>query len=502
MTREWILQSGTSRKGGITVGLTSLLFVAIGLFLLVGLIQSRFALGSSSSLMDIGGLSGFFQGSFGWIPSFYFSLLLLIWGGLSFVNGELADPLKRVLASVCFLFFFSGLVASLGGTGGSVGGGASASMAALIGVVPSGFFFVVLSLLGLFLSTDWFFYKGFKRFLLPVRIELPEDAGLAEEEESLLLGEVEKQTESTAKTMPRKPSFPVGRLDPGPAKTEAKPVPPRERIRRDRRAPSALAPSPEVPAEDAALDEVLRQARSALEEERKEIFVFHEKLASELVPEEAVSEEAVVSESIAASSHEDDGEAEEVWEGELGSSPVEDGPVPEENDEDLFSTLENESLLEAAGKALDKILEEEGPHFHQTTLEEMKEVVLEPKPRLEREAEREIEPKIEIYNASSSADVTVEPVPAQSLLFPETPPEPEMVHRAAQILLTSRRPLPSLLQRRLGIGLAEAREIFSCLKALGALEEPEGRGPWEPLMTLPEWEEVASRELGKSPSAE
>ncbi len=484
MTREWTLQPGTSRKGGITGGLTSLLLVAIGLFLLVGLIQSRFALGSSLPLMDIGGLAGFFQGNFGWIPSFYFSLLLLIWGGFSFVNGELSDPLKRILASACFLFFFSGLVACLGGKGGSMGGGASASMAALIGVVPSGLFFAVLSLLGLFLATDWFFYKGFKRFLLPIRVEIPEDLGLAAEEESLLVGQLEDESVS----------------------------PPRAGARRDRRVaklaaspPAEVSPVEVVPSEaahDAAnLDQILKKARMDLRGEQKEIFVFHEELEETRVEDRAKDRtkdglEATIRKGQSSSpmdfnKSEYGFDVEEGWEGELGSSPVEDGLVPEEGlDDDLFATLENETLLEEAGKALDKILDEEGPRFHQESLEEMNEVVLDPLPRAE--------PKIEIYKAPPSGEEKKKPSPKQALLFSETPPKPELVHRAAQILLTSRRPLPSLLQRRLGIGLAEAREIFSHLKELGALGEPEGRGPWEPLMTLPEWEELMQQELGKS----
>ncbi|HHI79304.1 MAG TPA: hypothetical protein ENK02_04950 [Planctomycetes bacterium] len=501
MTREWILQPGTSRKGGILGGLISLSLVALGLFVVVGLVQSRFALGGSAALSDIGGLAGFFQGGFGWIPSFYFAILLLIWGGFSFVEGELSNPLKRILASVCFMFFFAGLVGSLGGDGGSMGKGASASMGALIGKVPSAVFFAALTLLGLFLATDWFFYKGFKRFLIPGDLLVREDMGLEGEEERLLLGmgpgvgqSAGKEAEAENDAPPAKPLTRRAekriekRVEKRGEKNPERELGTERSIRSAEPAGRSVeklgeaAPAQPADPVEVRLDRVLQQARTDLDEEPAEVFVFHDEAEDE----------------------------------------------PEDLPDDLFSTLENESLLEAAGKALDKILEEEAPRFRQTTLEDMNEVVLEPQPRVQprpvedaapkaeqgatgREgpakedgqkaapsAETSSDPKIEIYKAHDATS-SKDSVPSQALLFPESPPDPQSIHRAAQILLTSRRPVPSLLQRRMGISLAEAREIFARLQELGALAEPQGRGPWEPLMTLPEWEEVKRLELGETP---
>jgi hypothetical protein len=525
MIREWSLQSGTSRKGGIFVGLTSLLIVALGLFLLVGLIQIRFGLGASAQLGNFGGVAGFFYEGFGWIPSFYFSLLLLIWGGLSFVNGELSDPVKRILASVCFMFFFAGLVSSLGGSGGSMGGGASASMAALIGAVPSGFFFSLLTLLGLFLATDWFFYKGFKRFLLPVPLEIPEDIGLVEEEERQLLNSVEDQSQ------------PSSNFNPNPVQSSGSGFKEKLGRGRGRRGTGRLVPDPlskepsssEKSSEKNGLDKVLQQARVDLEDDREEVFVFDQEIEDEVGGERFAKPSPIENLHVQGLSQGKEAawKAEEVWEGEVHSDPLEDGLESEDLDADLFATLENETLLEAAGKALDKILEEKGPSFHQTTLDDMNEVVLKPQPRVEppmdegealsegrsesnrgthkKSAEEPLlEPKIEIFKETSSSRGSGEnePAPSQALLFSEAPPEPGTIHRAAQILLTSRRPLPSLLQRRMGIGLAEAREVFARLRDLGALGEPEGRGPWEPLMTLPEWEDVMRRVFGESHGVE
>lgn len=383
-------------------------------------------------------------------------------------------------------------------------------MAALIGAIPGGFFFSILSLLGLFLATDWFFFKGFKRFLLPSEVELSVDSGLEKKEEALLL----------AGGLPTTSSIPSSLKVPSP----------RELSKED--------------SEAIELDHVLKQARVELEEGRREVFVFPEETSSEKVeePSDLSSLEKAAHGPSVSRVEVDEWVGEDVWEGEEGSSPLEGEVVAsafdEESDDlkegvlddDFFETLENETLLEAAGRALDKILEEESDRLHQTTLEEMKDVVLEPQARAEpvkaetgnpdpskktvetrglsdgspegilERSDRGLlaEPKIEIYKAPFPEVAHKGEKPEQALLFPETPPDPESIHRAALILLTSRRPLPSLLQRRMGLGLGEAREIFSCLKKLGALREPEGRGPWEPLMTLPEWEEVMRREFGES----
>ena len=77
----------------------------------------------------------------------------------------------------------------------------------------------------------------------------------------------------------------------------------------------------------------------------------------------------------------------------------------------------------------------------------------------------------------------------QEELFAAEPPDPELLDRAARVLLTSRRPTVSLLQRRIGLSYAEARQVMLYMQQLGALAAPDGGGPWGALISLGEWDE-------------
>jgi hypothetical protein len=95
----------------------------------------------------------------------------------------------------------------------------------------------------------------------------------------------------------------------------------------------------------------------------------------------------------------------------------------------------------------------------------------------------------------------LEPMPPERAEKPSSSSEPLKQHalfqepdlafaeidRAADVVLSARRPTPSLLQRRLGIGPGEARELLRVLAQRGALAEPRGSGAWQPLMDLEQW---------------
>ncbi len=70
-------------------------------------------------------------------------------------------------------------------------------------------------------------------------------------------------------------------------------------------------------------------------------------------------------------------------------------------------------------------------------------------------------------------------------------PDAALVNRAVQVVLTASRPTPGLLQRRLDLSFAEARELLMHLEDLDVVRAPHGRGPWEPLIDLREWERRA-----------
>ncbi|MCA8968465.1 MAG: hypothetical protein KDC95_01725 [Planctomycetes bacterium] len=64
---------------------------------------------------------------------------------------------------------------------------------------------------------------------------------------------------------------------------------------------------------------------------------------------------------------------------------------------------------------------------------------------------------------------------------------------AAEIVLSVRRPTPSLLQRRLGVDGLVARGLLDRLAELGAVEEPDDGGAWYPLQTVEEWRASRAR---------
>ncbi|MCB9881358.1 MAG: hypothetical protein H6832_04820 [Planctomycetes bacterium] len=64
---------------------------------------------------------------------------------------------------------------------------------------------------------------------------------------------------------------------------------------------------------------------------------------------------------------------------------------------------------------------------------------------------------------------------------------------AAEIVLSVRRPTPSLLQRRLGVDGLVARGLLDRLAELGAVEEPDDGGAWYPLLSVEEWRASRAR---------
>jgi len=98
----------------------------------------------------------------------------------------------------------------------------------------------------------------------------------------------------------------------------------------------------------------------------------------------------------------------------------------------------------------------------------------------------EPQPSVRIYHEPQEGETEEY---HQEELFAADPPDPELLDRAARVLLTSRRPTVSLLQRRIGLSYAEARQVMLYMQQLGALAAPDGGGPWGALISLGEWDE-------------
>ena len=76
----------------------------------------------------------------------------------------------------------------------------------------------------------------------------------------------------------------------------------------------------------------------------------------------------------------------------------------------------------------------------------------------------------------------------QGVLFSEAPIDEELLEIYAEVVLQERRPTPSLLQRRLGVSYAEAREALETLAAQGAVDPPVGKGAWGPRISFEDWQ--------------
>ena len=172
-------------------------------------------------------------------------------------------------------------------------------------------------------------------------------------------------------------------------------------------------------------------------------------------------------------------------------------PAPEESEAaavkgDPVSDLDDEELLERAGNKLDLLMSaaesvKDDSAMVDTPAGRIPKLRMNPAPAEPSEPIVILDPtssrRVDIYREAED-----DPDLIQEELFAAEAPDAELLDRAARILLTARRPMPSLLQRHLGLSFAEARQILGYMQQLGAVAEPSGSGPWEALIDLSAWE--------------
>ena len=162
------------------------------------------------------------------------------------------------------------------------------------------------------------------------------------------------------------------------------------------------------------------------------------------------------------------------------ADPREDADTADRQGRDEETKLRSESSEPGEVRASEaEVSEPEAPVDEEDAVDEGSEPVFILEPH----------PTVRIYH--EAADGESEEYEQQEL-FAADPPDPELLDRAARVLLTSRRPTVSLLQRRIGLGYAEARQVMLYMQQLGALSAPDGGGPWGALISLGEWDERRS----------
>ena len=166
-------------------------------------------------------------------------------------------------------------------------------------------------------------------------------------------------------------------------------------------------------------------------------------------------------------------------------------------DESSFDEPNDEQPHARESKAAEQEATE--PKFDAPTLggvgptESSERVLLQPQPRREP-----VDPKAaDAAPRSDREDEAAPRTPAgdseQGVLFSETAIDDTRLDRAAEVALNARRPTPSLLQRRLGVSYAEAREALEALAAIGAVEPPVANGAWGPRIAWSDWPELRAR---------
>ncbi|MFQ5503272.1 MAG: DNA translocase FtsK [Planctomycetota bacterium] len=402
--------------------------VTIGIFLASALTHYHFVLeGQGQPAGVLQGLVIRVYGWLGFIPAIYLCCLLSLWGGVAFITSSLENPLRRIGASFLFSICLAVLTAAIAGQGGAIGNHVADRLVPILGPGLVVTLFSMMSLASLLISTDWFFYQSFCRLAQA-------SAGILdrlEKRRPLRSRPVKDAGLSSNEELLLSGSMHVV------GEPEEKPVPSRRASgRRSRpRVFELSGAKPQRSGEQEVLDRVIEEARRSLTER------------------------------------------ETPWQ-EPESVAREEEPVEEPEAGDLMRELESEELLEKAGKVLDEYMaegeerERKGEREEEIEAAEEPTVVVEPAP-----------PQVKIYKSEDPAAA-----PIQEQLFSAEPPDPELLDRAARVLLTARRPMASLLQRRLEISYAEARQVLGSLKEMGVIAEPAGSGPWEALIGLSEWE--------------
>lgn len=481
-------------RGFLFLFLLSFGLLAFGIFLGVGLLQA----GVSPDGEGKGFLASrvlWISGTLGFAPALYLSLLSLVWGAIAFVTGRVSGPLRRLGASLLFVLCLSMFLGLVGGDGGAFGKRIAVRLSWVLGDALGGFLLAAMTLVGLLLSTDWFFYRSFSRMVRPLPLHPGQETGVGPEEEAFLAappaaeeriraeavfggaGKGEGASVTTeggeAEDLP-----PARRLEPKPVEESSPGAGGSGRARRRRWV-----------GRDLLLETLLEDARRKLAA----------KVEEEQPPPDSGAEEA---EDPFAGLEDEDlleraGKAlDRMWEDDPKSfakagepDPEEPGPLDAEDEAE--GAAKSEAASRPVSPSFRRPREERASLFGIGSEDRRGEEVEEPsgeEPSGEEPVEEDGEKVVEI----SSMPPRGLPVPArrQEALFPEDPaPEPEQLDLAARVVLTARRPTISLLQRRMGIGYADARQILETLQRLGVVDEPRGSGTWDPLIPLSEWEE-------------
>ena len=144
----------------------SLVLIAFGITFGVALARLHYGLGGEASA------DGLSQGfvlklyeSFGFASSFYFFLLVTIWGLLAFFGSSVRAALRRLAVAVVFVASFASLSALMGGNGGDFGSWVAERLQSGIGSAVTFLILGLMSVMSLLLATDWFFFARFRAML-------------------------------------------------------------------------------------------------------------------------------------------------------------------------------------------------------------------------------------------------------------------------------------------------------------------------------------------------
>ena len=414
---------------------TAVAAVTVGIVAVVALLQYQFIhLETQASTGLVQGLVVGVYKAIGFVPTLYLGALIAGLGGLTFVSGHVAHPLRRIWAALLLAVCLSFLLGAFGSGGGELGSRAAGRLMGAVGSVPIVLLLGTMTIVAVLLATNWFCLP---RVLRQPASSAPADTGLGPVEEQLL------REPAPAPVVPSEESLAVAR---------------QERL--------GLVPRPASASVDHRGDERRREQElmdRALAETRRDFDVGRVDQPAAPVK---VHEEEIVDNGLAEL---DDEELLFQAGDDLDRALNEDSEVPflivpspeldavraaDAADVDASDDLEDDFDEESAGEP-----EDTG-----------NDPWADPAPRVER---------------YSIPDTTT---PMQEQLFAESTVDDDLLDRAVRVLLTARRPSPALLQRKLGLGYGQAREVLDQLVELDVLYGPDEGGHWEALIELAEWE--------------
>ncbi len=492
--------------------IASLAAVALGVVLSVALLQYHFAYGGERT--PTGVLQQLVVGLYsaiGFAPAVYLCVLLVVWGSVAFLTGRLRDPMRRIAASLLFCFCLSLLTGALGGNGGRFGAFGAERLTSVFGVPIVAGVLSLMALAALLLATDWFFLRGRIHATGSVSLAEPRERGVVpvEEDELAAIAAVASQRQD-GETGGRSASAAVdaGLVDLAEQRRLRLGLVPRPRA--DGRADDSDSASLDAGRrrEQELVDRVLEDARrdldqavdtaeaidaaemtEAAEGDRLDLADANDILA-ELEDEDLLERAGRALDAAWADAGivgglmpvDDAGDAAESCDrGELDVFAAAPDLEPSEGRARMRTRGDTDPLDDLLGEFVDEVVAEQRQDADDdSTVDAVDAPELDVGPVLQPVAPL----------APREIDLDAPPQGVQERLFVDPPDDPDLLDRAAEVLLTARRPTPSLLQRRLDVSYSQAHELLDRLVARGALEEADGH--WIRLMQLSDWQNSGS----------